>query len=366
MDRRRRSYTLPQDFHLIIWALVTLEVILVTTDIFATDCLEGSDPLELSCTYNQSDGVLCEWDLTGNETYETDNLRATFTIDGMQQQQCTDLSFSEPCSFNTTSSPTREIQIALEVNGTEETLRACHEVTLLSIVKYKKPRDVLIHTLLPEESVVTVTWDLPSDYPGQGNTMRLLSFCWVRWSENFSPWTKVEIKQQSYYDIGNITSNSRYDVQVTCVCSEALKENWSCNTTYYATASIPHQSTKTPSRASLTHTTSTKMVTTMISTSTENVSTVSKQTENRRNLALPLVISFSVILLMIIGISVIIVVYHHRTVSARNVNSSRADEISGQSEDQDPSESISHAYSTEQLLYVGSNTQDRNIAKTSL
>lgn len=36
-----RSYTLPQDFHLIIWALVTLEVILVTTDIFATDCLEG-------------------------------------------------------------------------------------------------------------------------------------------------------------------------------------------------------------------------------------------------------------------------------------------------------------------------------------
>lgn len=42
------------------------------------------------------------------------------------------------------------------------------------------------------------------------------------------------------------------------------------------------------------------------------------------DLALPLVISFSVILLMIIGISVIIVVYHHRTVSARNVNSSRA------------------------------------------
>lgn len=61
-------------------------------------------------------------------------------------------------------------------------------------VKYKKPRDVLIHTLLPEESVVTVTWDLPSDYPGQGNTMRLLSFCWVRWSENFSPWTKVEVR----------------------------------------------------------------------------------------------------------------------------------------------------------------------------
>lgn len=48
-------------------------------------------------------------------------------------------------------------------------------------------------------------------------------------------------------------------------------------------ASIPHQSTKTPSRASLTDTTSNKMVTTMISTSTENVSTVSQQTENKRS-----------------------------------------------------------------------------------
>lgn len=220
---------------------------LVVLFIFTADvaslivCSAGYSPLTIDCTYIQAEGILCTWKWKNLSTVSHQggqNMTATIVLNnsiGIPSQSCIGQEANTTCRFRNDFHASDVFTVSAIVNNERdaEVYEACKKYSLLSTVRYEKPRNVTFYHFIYYGSWVTdVVWQFPSDYPSSQGVMKTWSFCKVRWSENLGPWESREISSRSYCSLDNINSLSTYNVQVTCMSRYSEKENWTPNHTF--------------------------------------------------------------------------------------------------------------------------------------